>query len=297
MPIPRQRDVEVPLLRVIQSLGGQAEPRTVYPLVAKYFPDLTEEEQNQRMESAPANRRWWNTVQWARQRLVELNQIDGSTRGVWKITNGGLVRIASEGLAQHGMRRPDTNWANERQSVIAQRTEGPSGVETEVNLRDLVNANIEQVRRRLITELTTLSSRGFEKFCSVLLGQLGYEDLEITNRGADGGIDGFGNFRQGVVRIKSAFQAKKWTDAPVGRPEVNEFRGSIQGEYDHGVFLTTSRFTKDAQESSVKKGAITILLLDGNAIADLMIEKGLGVRKQSVYLSEIDDEFFDFDEL
>jgi restriction system protein len=47
----------------------------------------------------------------------------------------------------------------------------------------------------------------------------------------------------------------------------------------------------------VKKGAITILLLDGNAIASLMIEKGLGVKKQPVYMLDIDHTFFDFEEL
>jgi len=167
---------------------------------------------------------------------------------------------------------------------------------TEVNLRELFSDHVDQLRRRLVTELNALSARGFEKFCGVLLEQLGYEDLEITNRGADGGIDGYGNFRQGVVRIKSAFQAKKWKDTTVGRPEIDQFRGSITGEYDHGVFLTTSRFSKDAQEASIRRGAIPILLLDGNAIADLMTEKELGVRKQPIYLSDLDNEFFDFDE-
>ena len=102
--------------------------------------------------------------------------------------------------------------------------------------------------------------------------------------------------RQGVVHIKSAFQAKKWNDGVVGRPEIDRFRGAIQGEYDHGVFLTTSRFSKEAREASVRKGAITILLLDGDAIAGLMTEKGIGVKKQPVYMLDIDHAFFDFDE-
>jgi restriction system protein len=70
---------------------------------------------------------------------------------------------------------------------------------------------------------------------------------------------------------------------------------AIQGDYDHGVFITTSRFTKDATEASYKKGAITILLLDGGAITELMIERGIGVVKQPLYLYEIDADFFDFD--
>ena len=129
-----------------------------------------------------------------------------------------------------------------------------------------------------------------------LLQQLGYRNVTVTRRGSDGGVDGFGDFRQGAVSIKSAFQAKRWTDTSVGRPEIDKFRGAIQGDYDHGVFITTSRFTRDAEQASYKKGAITILLLDRAAIAELMLQEGIGITKQPVVLYEIDASFFDFDE-
>ena len=117
----------------------------------------------------------------------------------------------------------------------------------------------------------------------------------MTRRSQDGGIDGHGDFHQGAISIRSAFQAKRWTENAVGRPEIDRLRGAIQGEYDHGVFLTTSRFSKEAKEASFKKGAITILLLDGQAIADLLVERGLGVRRLPLYLFEIDEEFFDIE--
>jgi Restriction endonuclease len=102
------------------------------------------------------------------------------------------------------------------------------------------------------------------------------------------------------VREPSAFgppfRPKRWTDNSVGRPDIDRFRGAIQGEYDHGVFLTTSGFSKDAKEASYRKGAITILLLDGPAIADLLVERGLGVRKLPLFLFDIDEEFFDLED-
>jgi len=119
--------------------------------------------------------------------------------------------------------------------------------------------------------------------------------VAVSRRSGDGGIDGDGDFRQGAVSIKSAFQAKRWSDSAVGRPEIDKFRGAIQGDYDHGVFITTSRFSREAAESSYKKGAISILLLDGDAIVDLMLDKGIGVVKQPLYLYEISEEFFDFE--
>jgi restriction system protein len=68
---------------------------------------------------------------------------------------------------------------------------------------------------------------------------------------------------------------------------------SYSGRVRSRVFLTTSRFSKDAKEASYKKGAITILLLDGPAIVDLLVERGLGVRRLPLYLLDIDEEFFE----
>ena len=72
------------------------------------------------------------------------------------------------------------------------------------------------------------------------------------------------------------------------RAEIDRFRGAIQGEFDHGVFITTSRFARQAIEASYRHGAITILLLDRAAIVELMVERGIGVTRQPLYLREID---------
>ena len=103
-------------------------------------------------------------------------------------------------------------------------------------LKDLVYENESEVKRRIISELQNLGATDFEQFCMSFLGPLGYEQLEVTARGADRGIDGFGLFRQGVVTIRSAFQAKRWRQNPVSRPEIDKFRGAIQGDYAHGDF-------------------------------------------------------------
>jgi restriction endonuclease Mrr len=152
----------------------------------------------------------------------------------------------------------------------------------------------ELIWRRIISELQNLGATDFEQFCISFLGPLGYEQLQVTKRGADRGIDGHGLFRQGVVSIRSAFQAKRWRQNPVSRPEIDKFRGAIQGDYDHGVFLTTGRFTADAEAASIKKGAISLLLLDGDAIAESMIRNGIGVVRRPVQLFDLDPEFFSF---
>jgi restriction system protein len=168
--------------------------------------------------------------------------------------------------------------------------------EQETTLRDLSNQSRDDAKARLLNQLRDLTPTGFERFCMELLQQLGYRNVAVTKRTGDGGIDGYGDFRQGAVSIKSAFQAKRWADTPVGRPDIDRLRGAIQGEYDHGVFITTSRFTPDAREASFRKGAISILLLDGDAITELMLDRGIGVIRQPVYLYEIAADFFEFEE-
>lgn len=276
MAFPKQSEIEVPLLLALEALGGEAKPKQVYPLVAKHFSQLTEEDLEVKLESSPSTHKWWNLVQWVRQALVDVDEIDGSTRGMWRLTPKGRERIAKETAS--GKR--------------------PSSVQAlpQLTLRDLNNDNIERVKKRLLAELTDLTPRAFEKYCITLLEQIGYENLTVTPPTSDSGIDGFGNFRQGVVVLKSAFQAKRWTKNTIGSEEIDKFRGAIQGEYDHGVFITTSRFSKPAQEISVKRGAISILLLDGESIARIMIQTGLGVKKEPIYLVDIDEEFFDFED-
>jgi len=95
MPFPKQGDIEVPLLQELAASGGSAKPRDLYSKVAAHFPDLSAEEQEQRLESSASTRKWWNLVQWVRQRLVESHEIDGSTRGVWTLTDAGRARLVS----------------------------------------------------------------------------------------------------------------------------------------------------------------------------------------------------------
>ena len=254
-------------------LGAKLLLREIYPQVAEYFRQLTEEDLDERLPNSPSTIKWWNLVQWARQHLVEIDELDGSTRGVWKITKKGKIRI---GKATGIITPPPTN-------------------KPESNLRDLVYQNKDAVSERIISELNNFSPTGFERFCLVLLEGLGYENMIVTSKSGDGGIDGYGDYRQGIVRIKSAFQAKRWKNNPVGRPEIDKFRGAIQGEYDHGLFLTTSVFSKEAREASIKKGAITILLLNGKAIAEQMINSGIGVRKEPIYILDLNEDFYKFE--
>jgi restriction system protein len=206
MAFPKQKEIEVPLLAAIEQLGGEAKPCDVYPLVTQRFPDLSAEEQEVRLESSASTTKWHNTIQWVRQALVGAGQVDGSTRGIWKITPAGKQRLSA-----------------------APTHPSHKAVSSEANLRDLQNSNLNEIKARLLGELKELTPRAFEHFGKAFLGHLGFISVEVTSKTKDGGLDGYGDFRQGAISIKSAFQAKRWTKAPIGRPEIDKFRGAIQG--------------------------------------------------------------------
>src|SRR5438270_11851345 len=153
MSLPKQSEIELPLLKVLNQLGGKAEPKELYPRIAEMFPALTAEDLTARLPSSPSTFRWRNLVQWSRQKLVEKSEIDGSTRGVWKLTARGRARAAG------------SSATSPEELLLAHQA----------TLKDLVYDNESEVKRRIISELQSLSATEFEQFCISFLGPLGYE--------------------------------------------------------------------------------------------------------------------------
>ena len=262
MSLPRERDIELPLLRALVELGGEARPRDVYPLVTKAFPELTEADLAERTEAGAP--RWTNRIQWVRQNLTERGEMTSPRWGVWAITEKGRQRLAGK--------LPD----------------GPRA-QPPLSIMELYEEYQRTFKKSLIGRLQDMAPADFERFARRLLEVYGFQDLKVTAVSRDGGLDGFGRLKVGLAMMNVAFQCKRW-QGPVGRPEVDKFRGAIQGEFEQGIFFTTSDFTREAREASIKKGAVPIVLLNGEAIAELMIERGLGVirRPLTLYVDAVD---------
>jgi len=255
--LPKQIDIEIPLLRALAELGGEGRPREVFPLVTDSFPDVPPEDFLEQISTG--GNKWTNRIQWARQALIAKGQLCSRGRGVWAITEAGRKRL------QISTPEVDASIAS---------TQG---------LEDLYQDYEADVKARLLGILSNLESRQFEGFAKKLMEAYGFVDMSITRVGPDGGIDGDGRIRLGLATITAAFQCKRW-QGTVGRTEVDKFRGAIQGEYEQGVFFTTSDFSAQAKTASIRKGAVPVILLDGTSIVDLMIAKELGVRSRPVQL-------------
>lgn len=260
MPLPRLPDIEVALLKALVALGGQAPANQVYPAVTKQFPQLTPEQLAELLPSG--GNRWTNRIQWVRLRLVKKGEMASPAHGVWAITERGNARIRAKG--------------------------GKEVVEPpppDISLVDLYDDYEASFRDKLLDRLMQMGPREFELFARKLLRAYGFVEVEVTRTSGDGGIDGYGKLRLGLASMSVAFQCKRWKEN-VGRREVDEFRGAIQGEYEQGVFFATSDFAPQAREASLKKGAVPIILLNGENIVNLMIEKGLGVSRTPLYIYE-----------
>ena len=258
--MPTQREMEVPLLKCLDETGGKAKPQEIYVRLAKMFPKLTDADLAEALPSG--GNKWMNRVQWVRQKLIAKGQVESPERGIWAITNEGRTRLASEtGAPAEAIEPPPTN------------------------LEELADEYFSAFRQKVLQELQDLEPKQFERFSGALLSAYGFADIKITGRTGDGGIDGNGLLKVGLSTIRVAFQCKRWQGL-IGRSEIDKFRGSIQGEFEQGIFFTTSDFLDSAREVSIKKGAVPVVLLNGDEIVKLMVEKGLGVRRMPLELYE-----------
>lgn len=158
----------------------------------------------------------------------------------------------------------------------------------------LHNADVETELRRKLLDGTPAF---FEKAVVDLLWAMGYGgpygEREHLGKSGDGGIDGV--IRQDALGLNKVYiHAKKYADGnPVGRPAIQQFYGSLSSRgADRGVFITTSRFSSEAQrEADVYK---TIVLIDGLRLTNLMLEYKVGVQPaQQLTLFQVDEDYFE----
>ena len=150
----------------------------------------------------------------------------------------------------------------------------------------------QQVRKALRKRLLAMKPEEFEELVSQLLTEMGFEMVEVTKRSGDGGIDVRGTLVVGdVVRIKMAVQAKKWKlKNNILAPVVQQVRGSL-GAHEQGLIITTSDFSAGAIKEATQPDKTPIALMNGEQLAMLLMEHGMGVNRSAPDLFEIDEEF------
>lgn len=269
-----------PLLAVLRALGGSARAAEARAAVA----DLLKVEDSvleERLSSGQS--RFDNQVGWARYYLVRAGYIDATRRGVWALTEKGR---GSERLT-------DTQIGDLVHSVIAEwgRTSGDVALEPDATDERPPDEVQVDYRAQLLTILQDLPAAGFERLCQRLLREAGFEQVSVTGRSGDGGIDGIGILQLNpFVSFKVLFQCKRYTGG-VGPGMVRDFRGAMMGRADKGLILTTGTFSPDARREAARDGVPPIELVDGQALVELFEKLELGLRPRTTF--DVNDGFFE----
>jgi len=138
-----------------------------------------------------------------------------------------------------------------------------------------------------------MSPDAFERLARRLLREAGFDSATVTGRSGDGGIDGLGVYRLGLVSFPVFFQCKRYQGS-VGPGAVRDFRGAMAGRGDKGLLITTGTFTADAKKEATRDGAPPIDLIDGDRLCELLKRYDLGVHTMTRTVEDVtvDSAFF-----
>jgi restriction system protein len=301
MAVPMHQDMMLPALHTMAD--GQAyKTSTILDVLAEHF-KLTTEELNEPLSETNSVLKFSYRFGWTCSYLKRAGVIVPVERGVFRITEAGrallaenLDRVDNKILAARypafavwwrGVGKKTQNQSTEPEAVADEPTPEMVAEVAEEEIR-------EQLAAMLLEKVKTCSPGYFEWLVVTLLARMGYggslpeaEAALLTGKSGDGGIDGV--IKQDHFGLEKIYiQAKRYTEANVGRPTVQSFVGALDGKRK-GILFTTSSFSKEARDYAAKCEK-TVILVDGEQLAELMLKFSLGVKPVTVM--RIDDSFF-----
>ena len=303
MSMPTFEDCMVPVLRFIGSrdVSSTSDILENTTQVLK----LSEEEKN---EFLPNSRQTkiYNRITWARFYLYKAGLIDRKKRGNYSITTLG------EGLLSKNPKAIDKHFLYENYPSFKEWMDS-SKVRKQDSLLDLVSYEKldpyerleknyislkDSVLSDLLDRVKEIDPQSFEELILNLLQRIGYggsdgEGIKHTGKSGDEGIDG--EIKQDHLGLDRIYmQAKRYKESTVGRPEIQKFVGTLSSKKSKkGLFITTSRFSKEAQDY-IEKIDSRLVLIDGQKLVELLYEYNLGVKTEKIFnYKKIEDDFFD----
>ena len=301
MAIPDYQSLMLPLLRLTADKKEHSLKDATH-ILSKEF-NLSEVELAEMLPSARKTR-FYDRVGWAGTYLRKAGLLSAPRRGWFQITQRGLDvlgnppdRITVGFLEQFDEfvqfrerhEKNTENSSNDPKIDIESQTPEESIESAYLNIRQSLTDEILQT-------VKNCSPSFFEQLVVDVLVKMGYGGTrkdagKAVGKSGDDGIDGIINEdRLGLDVIY--LQAKRWEN-PVGRPEIQKFAGALQGQRaKKGIFITTSTFTKEAQEFASRIES-KITLVDGETLSQLMIDYNVGVNLVASYeLKRIDSDYF-----
>ncbi|KAF0098593.1 MAG: restriction system protein [bacterium] len=298
MTIPDYQSVMKPLLRFTADKLEHSLREAVDSLAIEFR--LTQDELK---ELLPSGQQFVfvNRVGWARTYLKKAGLLESTRRSHFQITPRGMDvlnqapdRIDVKYLDQFDEFKEFRNLKRTRLEEAV--TDDLSDNTPEEALETAYKQLRDTLANDLLLQLKGSSPSLFEKIVVELLVKMGYggsrnDAGKAIGRSGDEGIDGI--IKEDRLGLDIIYiQAKRW-DGTVGRPEVQKFAGALQGQLARkGIMITTSAFSKEANEYA-SRIENKIVLIDGEQIAQLMIDHGLGVSPVAIFeVKKLDSDYF-----
>ncbi len=293
----------LPLLRLVSDKQEHGYRDLIDKLALEF--KLTDEERKELLASG-SQPVFDNRVGWAKTYLKKAGLIDAPKRATFVITELGLQtlkknpdRIDAKYLRQFPaflefVRAGKTESENEEEAITQEATEQTP----EESLEKAYQRIRKSLAAELIAKVIDLSPAFFERLVIELLVKMGYggsikDAGKAIGKSGDEGIDG--TIKEDRLGLDIIYvQAKRWkTGNVVGRPEIQKFVGALAGQgAKKGIFITTSSFTKEALDYT-PKNETKIVLIDGERLAQHMIDFNIGCTTQQIYeLKKIDSDYF-----
>ncbi|MCK9639412.1 MAG: restriction endonuclease [Prolixibacteraceae bacterium] len=297
--IPDFQKIMLPLMNILSD-GLEHSTIETNEKIARLF-GLTDEEINLYLPSGVA-KTFPNRVAWAKSHLKMAGLLENTKRSYFKITEAGKRILESNPTAINLRILKTIPTYQEKTGRV--KEEDPSSDAENTQLSATPEETLEnsylKIRKNLAQELLlkirSCNPSFFEKLVVELLVKMGYggsikDAGQSIGRSGDEGIDGIiKEDRLGLDLIY--IQAKRWENV-VGRPEIQKFIGALAGQgAKKGVFITTSRYTKEARDYQPRNDT-KIVLIDGEQLADFMIDFNLAVSTATIFeIKRIDNDYF-----
>jgi len=288
--VPQYHEMLWPTIQVVAELGGSASIGEIVETVIKRE-GFSNAQQAVLHNNGPETEIGYRLA-WARTYLKGMGLLTNSARGVWVLTDEGtaLVTDPSATDEQRGERvreKWSTHLVELRKARQARHPEddGGPGAPEPIAERDW--------KEQLLEQLMSMRPDAFERLAKRLLREADFDSVNVTGQSGDGGIDGLGVYRLGLMSFPVFFQCKRYRGS-VGSSAVRDFRGAMAGRGDKGLLITTGSFTANAKKEATRDGAPAIDLIDGDRLCDLLKRYDLGVRTVTRTVEDvtIDEAFF-----
>ena len=296
MVMPKYVDTMLPILEHLAS-KEPCHTKHLVEVVAEKL-NMTADEVAQTLPTGPS--RLHNRIQWACFEMKMAGLVDVKN-AIVSITPDGK-RILGQGhnrIDQKFLRtlpRYEQYWVRIHKKDTDSDNRGQTGGKPEQTPEDMINEGYkvinDTVKNELLERIGKNSPRFFEETVLRLIQSMGYGiDHKVLGRSHDGGIDGMiKEDKLGFEKIY--FQAKRW-QANVPIDQIRGFAGALMSRKSKkGIFITSSDFTNEAHKF-VKEIDTTIILINGEKLAEYMYDYDIGVNISSTYqIKKIDEEFF-----